>query len=312
MNFQTFEYVRVIAEERSFTRAAARLHVTQQTLSAHVASVEKEMGRALFVRTTPLGLTHEGEAFLSHAARIEDDVRALRRDMATSPAEQTGTLRVGIAYTRGRALLPPVLERLCASYPNVRVRLDEGTNDEIMANLTGGREDVAIFAASGARLPGIRLEDFYEERIVLLASKALLTGRGVDEAEMAARLCKGDLSPLERLPLVLGGAADITGGLGLSLFAQTGINPQVRVQSNNMETLLALCLRGVGACLCPLNLVGTAAPPEARAGLATFELGPQARYRILFGLPAGDYRWGVTEAFMRIAREEAAQGTQAP
>lgn len=307
MNFQTFEYVRVVADERSFTRAAARLHVTQQTLSAHVASVEREIGSALFVRTTPLGLTHEGERFLAHAARIEDDVRALRRDMAATPEGQAGCLRVGIAYTRGRALLPPVLERLCAAYPNVRVQLDEGTNDEIMANLTGGREDVAIFAAAGARLPGIELEDFYEERIVLLASRALLSARGLDEKELAGCLSRGDLSPLQRLPLVLGGAADITGGLGLSLFAQTGLDPEVRVQSNNMETLLALCLRGVGACLCPINLVETAATPEARAGLATFELGPQARYRILFGLPAGNYRWGVTEAFMRIAREEAAR-----
>lgn len=306
MNFQTFEYVRAVAEERSFTRAAARLHVTQQTLSAHIASVEREMGSALFIRTTPLALTHEGEVFLAHAARIADEVRALRRDMAATSAEQTGTLRVGIAYTRGRALLPPVLERLCAAYPNVRVQLDEGTNDEIVANLTGGREDVAIFAAAGARLPGIALEDFYEERIVLLASKALLAGRGLAERELAGPLSRGDLSALQGLPLVLGGAADITGGLGLSLFAETGIDPEVRVQSNNMETLLALCLRGVGACLCPQNLVETAAPAEARAGLATFELGPKARYRILFGLPAGGYRWGVTEAFMRIAREHVA------
>ncbi len=309
MNFQTFEYVRVVAEERSFTRAAARLHVTQQTLSAHIASVERETGAPLFVRTAPLTVTHEGERFLSHAGRIEADLLALRRDMAAAPAEQTGTLRVGIAYTRGRALLPPVIERLCAAFPYVRVRLDEGTNDEIMANLTSGREDVAIFAAAGARLPGIRIEDFYEERIVLLASRALLAGRGIAEDALAASLSHGDLEALQELPLVLGGAADITGGLGLSLFERADINPTIRVQSNNMETLLALCLRGVGACLCPSNLVDMAAPPEARAGLATFELGPQARYPILFGLPTGDYRWAVTEAFMRIAREEAAAQT---
>ncbi len=304
MNFQTFEYARTVAEERSFTRAAARLHVTQQTLSAHIAAVEREMGSPLFVRTTPLTLTHEGEAFLAHAEKIEADLRALRRDMAADPADQRGTLRVGIAYTRGRALLPPVLERLCAAYPNVRVALDEGTNDEIMANLAAGRADVAIFASTGTRLTQIEVEDFYEERIVLLASKDLLASHGINEAQVAGPLSRGDLSPLRDLPMVLGSAADITGGLGLSLFGEKGIEPAVRVQSNNMETLLALCLRGVGACLCPQNLVGMALPALARPGLATFELGPKACYGILFGLPAGGYRWGVTEEFMRIAREE--------
>ena len=200
-----------------------------------------------------------------------------------------------------------MIERLCREYPNVRVQLDEGTNDEILANLAAGREDVAIFAvATAQKRPGIVLEDFYEERIALLAGKGLLSAHGLEPKKLSGPLSRGDLSPLKDLPFVLGGAADITGGLGLSLFADAGIDPVVRVQSNNMETLLALCLRGVGACLCPRNLLATAAPPEARAALEAFDLGPEASYRILFGLPGGGYRWAVTDAFMRLARDAIA------
>ncbi|MDO4849929.1 MAG: LysR family transcriptional regulator [Coriobacteriia bacterium] len=307
MNFQSLEYVRAVAEERSFTRAAAKLHVTQQTLSAHIAGLERELGRELFVRRAPLELTHEGAVFLAHADRLRAELANLRREVAGPDRLQAGTLRVGVAYTRGRALLPPVIERLCREYPNVRVQLDEGTNDEILANLAAGREDLAIFAVTAAqKRPGIVLEDFYEERIALLASKGLLSAHGLAPEGLAEPLSRGDLSPLKDLPFVLGGAADITGGLGLSLFADAGIDPVVRVQSNNMETLLALCLRGVGACLCPRNLLATAAPPEARAALEAFDLGPGASYRILFGLPGGGYRWAVTDAFMRLARDAVA------
>ena len=44
MNFQTMEYFIVLAEEKNFTRAAARLYITQQSLSSHIAAVEQELG----------------------------------------------------------------------------------------------------------------------------------------------------------------------------------------------------------------------------------------------------------------------------
>lgn len=54
MNFQTMEYFIALARERSFTRAAEGLHITQQSLSAHIAGLEKEVGCPLLVRHVPL------------------------------------------------------------------------------------------------------------------------------------------------------------------------------------------------------------------------------------------------------------------
>lgn len=48
MNLQTMEYFTVLARERSFTRAAEALHITQQSLSGHIAAVEQELGAQLF------------------------------------------------------------------------------------------------------------------------------------------------------------------------------------------------------------------------------------------------------------------------
>ena len=52
MNFATFEYFTMLARERSFTRAAERLHVTQQSLSSHIAKLEKELRCQLIVRSS--------------------------------------------------------------------------------------------------------------------------------------------------------------------------------------------------------------------------------------------------------------------
>ena len=71
MNFQTMDYFVAVAEEKSFTKAAERLSVTQQTLSANIAAAEKELGSKLLERTVPLSLTFAGEEFLRYARRFQ-------------------------------------------------------------------------------------------------------------------------------------------------------------------------------------------------------------------------------------------------
>lgn len=223
MNLQGFEYVRTFAREGSFTRAAERLHVTQQTLSAHVAALERELGRPLFSRGTPLVPTHEGQAFLRHAEKISGQLRDLRREVCAGGPEQEGTLRVGVACTRGRALLPPVMERLCELYPNVCVELQEDTNEAVCERLAEGGADVAIPTSTAGRDARIRLVPYYEEEVVLVATSALLGECGIDRAQAQDALARGDLSALAGCPLVLGGPSDMSGGLGLGLFSAAAV-----------------------------------------------------------------------------------------
>ena len=63
MNFLSMDYFLMTAEKRSFTKAADALHITQQTLSTHIANLEQELDCKLFVRHVPLELTYAGEIF---------------------------------------------------------------------------------------------------------------------------------------------------------------------------------------------------------------------------------------------------------
>lgn len=74
MNFQTMEYFTAVVEKRSFTKAAESLHITQQTLSAHIANLEKELGCALLIRHIPLELTYAGKYF-PLCGRFQSEVR---------------------------------------------------------------------------------------------------------------------------------------------------------------------------------------------------------------------------------------------
>ena len=80
MNFSSMDYFVMVARERSFSRAAERLHITQQTLSAHIAKLEGELGTKLLVRSVPLELTYAGEVFLEYALDLQRRVNSLERE----------------------------------------------------------------------------------------------------------------------------------------------------------------------------------------------------------------------------------------
>ena len=106
MNFQNISYFLQVAEKRNISQAAEALYITQQTLSASIASLEKELGCPLFIRHVPLELTYGGERFLQHAKNLLETRDRMLREFDEIREEKRGRLRVGIAVNRGRMLMP--------------------------------------------------------------------------------------------------------------------------------------------------------------------------------------------------------------
>ena len=164
MNFSSMEYFSVLAQERNFTRAAERLHITQQSLSSHIAGMEKELGSQLLVRRVPLELTYAGEVMLRYATDFQKLHSDMRREFCDISQKQKGILRVGAASTRGQMILPKAIALFQESYPNISVELTEGSNGELHQKLLKGTIDLAI-ADFPENLPGISLTDLWKRRI---------------------------------------------------------------------------------------------------------------------------------------------------
>ena len=98
MNFSSLEYFQVLCQERNFTRASERLHLTQQSLSAHIAGLEKELGCQLIVRHVPLELTYGGKALLQYAESFLKAHEAMRREFCDISQNQKGVLRPGARF----------------------------------------------------------------------------------------------------------------------------------------------------------------------------------------------------------------------
>ncbi|MBP3893853.1 MAG: LysR family transcriptional regulator [Atopobiaceae bacterium] len=302
------EYFIALAEERSFTRAAQRLMVTQQTLSAHVASIERELGVRLVNRKVPLTLTYAGEVLLGYARRFETDRRAMEQEFADIAGDAQGLLAVGIASTRGRLLMPRAVTAFRTQKPGVRVTIDEGENEELVEALREGRVDMAV-ATFPAGVPGLEVRLLRTEQIVLLASWKLLRSLYGEEARQVAEevMRKGSLSPLKDCPFLLLGRHDEPGDLSRRLLDQAGLEGEATVISSNSETLVELATRDVGATFVPIDLAEAMVGDGEKQDMCIMDLGPDARIDIHVAWRSSSHVWSVIEDFATLLAEQVAE-----
>jgi LysR family transcriptional regulator, hydrogen peroxide-inducible genes activator len=140
-------YLKLLAEHRSFSRAAQAAHVTQPTLSAGVQELEKVLGAAMVDRNrSGVILTAAGAEAVARAgailAQAEDLVQASRG--AGQPL--AGRFRLGVIPTVAPFLLPKALPALRARYPALRLFLREDLTHRLIAELKAGALDAAIVA----------------------------------------------------------------------------------------------------------------------------------------------------------------------
>lgn len=308
MNFDTLAYFEVLAQEHSFTRAAQRLHITQQSLSSAIAKLERELGCQLVVRHVPLEITYAGEVLLRYAASFREGYTQMQQEFCDISENQAGVLRVGVTYTRGRTILPAIIQTFQERYPAIRIDLVEDLNDALRSKLAEGAVDLAI-ATFPDNNPEIAVREFYQDEAVMLVSRRLFVRLyGDDAAERERRLEDGDYTALEGCPLVLNSVDDISGHIERALLKRAGItNPRIVATSSNTETLLALCVRGIGACFCSEILAHAALTEKQLDALMMLRLGQSARFRIDFGYRKHSYQWSIVEAFMETAREVMGQ-----
>ena len=163
MNFLSMDY---------FLMTADALHITQQTLSTHIANLEQELDCKLFVRHVPLELTYAGEIFWQYAADFQKKYRAMQHEFADLTKNEQGILRIGISFTRCHAIMPAIITEYQRRYPHMEIQVIENANTGLQKDLMEHKIDLAI-AKFPDFLPGITLSDFYEEEVVLLLADSL-------------------------------------------------------------------------------------------------------------------------------------------
>lgn len=187
MELRHLEAFAVLAHELNFTRAAARLHLTQQALSSQVRQLESRIGATLFDRTTrTVTLTDAGRTLHEHVPRIMDAVERAMSETRETVSGERGTLTVGLAGVAGLDLTPRVLRAFAEARPLVALTVRNIDFSDPSGGLLSGAVDVALLwlpVPDGVEVVAL-LQD---PRVAVLAADHPLASRAeLTAAELAA------------------------------------------------------------------------------------------------------------------------------
>lgn len=145
MEIRQLQHFVSVAEEQHFTRAAARLMVSQSGLSASIRALERELQAPLFVRTTrTVTLTEAGRALLVEAERILAQERAAREAVAAVQGVLRGTLTLGAEQCIAGVHVAGLLAAFRRLHPQVEIRLRQSGSAALAEQVAAGRLDMAF------------------------------------------------------------------------------------------------------------------------------------------------------------------------
>ena len=149
-----------LAEQRSFTRAAALSYLSQPAFSALIRSLEDELGARLFDRTTrSVELTAEGRAFEASARRVLREAEEALADVRELAARQRGRVSLAVLPALAAGWLPEVLARFHAQWPGIQLDVADVLSEDCIERVRSGHADLAL-AATRADTPELRAELF--------------------------------------------------------------------------------------------------------------------------------------------------------
>jgi DNA-binding transcriptional LysR family regulator len=233
---------REVARQRSFSRAAENLSLTQSAVSQQVAALERQLGtRLLDRRPGGLRLTAPGEQLLEHASAIADRLTLADAQIAEEVAAERRELRIGAFPSVLATIVPAAVSALLATAPDLQVSVTEGRTDELARGVRDGSLHLAVAFqdAHAARQehPGTRRHDLFTEPMVA----ALPPRHRLRSRDRIA------LSDLAHDPWT----AASRDGLIARACARAGFTPRIAYLSSDPLSIRAIIAAGLAVALTP-------------------------------------------------------------
>lgn len=309
LNFLNLEYFLTAAEELNFTKAAKRLFISQQSLSNHILNLEKEFGVILFNRTSPLTLTYAGQTLKKRARQLLALKDETFRELADIKDFSVGQLNIGVSHTRGRVILPEILPAYREEFPNIDLRLIEGNSSELDNCLLHGDVDL-IIGMLPFKVENVGTVPLCEEDILLAVSDIVLNHAFPGQVEeIKAQLAqRTDLSLLSNCPFLLINKGNRVRSLADEMFDEAQITPNIVLETENIETVLALAVRGMGITFYPKMFISGRSNYGEKIKQYTlmnfYSLDyPKAHGTLGIGFHKDHYMSRAAREFIRVAKE---------
>jgi DNA-binding transcriptional LysR family regulator len=291
MDLRQLRYLVALAEEGSFTRAAASEHIAQPAVSQQIRKLEEELGLALVERTTRrVTLTDAGELLVVRARRIMAELEAAEIELQALRGMRAGHVTIGAMHTMGPIDLSLALALFSDRHPGVQLTVRELSSEEMAELLRVDELDLAFLSVTERiESHGLGLAQLVSEELVVLLPLEHRLGRRrqVRMAELAGE------------PFISFREGARLRELLVSASRAAGFEPRVTLESNESQRVRRLVSRGLGVAILPRS---DAEGPGADVAVAKL-IEPSLHRDITLAWREGRRLAPAAAEFLELARE---------
>jgi len=235
-----------VADARSFSGAAQRLHLTQPAVSKRIALLEQYLGTELFDRIgRHVSLTEAGEALLPHARSMAQQMLAAERSVRDLAGGVAGELRLATSHHIGLHRLPPVLGHFKQAFEAVQVDIEFMDSEQAFEQIHQGETELAVVTLAPNRAANIIATPLWKDPLQFM----------VCADHPLAKAASTSLRELTEHAAILPGLNTYTGQIVKRLFDEHNLTLDVSMATNYLETIRMMASVGLGWTALPASML---------------------------------------------------------
>lgn len=234
-----------VARAESFSLAAENLHLTQPAISKRISGLEESLGVKLFDRVgRRITLTEAGRALLPRARQLLLELEDMKRAVANLTGPVNGTLKIGTSHHIGLHRLPPTLRTFSTRYRDVRLDLRFIDSEEAYESVLSGELELGIVTLPPVPDDRLIAREIWDDPLAFVA--------GMDHP--LARQKSVSLADLTGHAAILPSSSTFTRQIASGLFQEAGLELQVSMTTNYLETIKMMASIGLGWSVLPASM----------------------------------------------------------
>ena len=245
MEIHQLRYFIAVAEEGSFSRAAAREHVAQPSLSQQIQKLEADMDQRLFDRLSrTVVVTEAGKCLLEYARKILVEIAEARRCLDDLKRDVAGRLTIGAILTMAPYVLPKLISKFKTLYPKVELEILEDTTESLALRLEDGTLDIAIMSTC-QQSPALEPHPLGKEPLLVLLSKQ----------HRLAKKKNISWSDLKSEKFLLLHEVHCLSAQVCQLLAEHDLRPELALRGAQLTTIAHMVATGMGVSFVPQMMI---------------------------------------------------------
>ena len=252
MDLRQLEIIRAIADTGSFTAAGEKLHVSQSAISRQILLLEEELGEPVFHRIgRRIRITPAGESLLQLSHRVFQDLQETVSTISEKRDSLSGTIRLVGGMTVCLYVFPTLLAEVRRVHPHLDLKVTVGSAERSIAMLRSGAGDLGMITLPVEATDLVSVPVLQEELLLITyPAHPLAKKKSIAPAD------------LDKQDFVLFETGSITRRLVEQFFAREGVDPEVIMETENVEIIKAMVRSGLGISIIPSQ----AAASDVKAG----------------------------------------------